>query len=82
MSKQSSFGAPWVGSSSTISTYERWYVQRSEGNNYNYVESAADMYYYWRHTSTNPIYLATSYGSASRYSFQYFPCDKVFGWDW
>lgn len=80
LSMISTFSGQWIGLSSTLGFNERWYIERNGA--YVYVQSAASQYYYWT-TSGYPWYvLGYKWATAQRFTFEYFPCDKNFGWNW
>jgi hypothetical protein len=80
LSTSSNFAGNWVGSAGTIGANERWYIER--GGPYVYIQSASSQYWYWRASSFPNYFLGYSYGSASRLTMEYYPCDKNFGWNW
>jgi hypothetical protein len=78
LSTSSIYSGQWVGPSTTLGTNERWYIERS--GLYVYLQSASLQYYYWR-ASVSPFFLGYSNYYGTRLTFEYYPCDKTFGWN-
>jgi hypothetical protein len=74
------YSGTWVGPVGSIGANERWYIERS--GPYVYIQSAAYQYWYWRASSFPNYFLGYNYGSATRLTMEYYPCDKNFGWNW
>lgn len=79
LSTSSPYGA-YVGVRGNVGAAERWYIERNNG--YVVVQSAYSIYNYWRYTSGYTYYLGYSYGFSSRFTFEYIPCEKRYGWNW
>jgi hypothetical protein len=74
------YSGNWIGTASTIGLNERWYIERSGRNVY--VQSAASQYNYWRASLAPNFFLGYSWAFGTRLTFEYFPCDKTFSWNW
>jgi hypothetical protein len=80
LSTTSAYAGSWVGPVTSIGLNERWYIERS--GSYVYVQNANSQYYYWRASAAPTYYLGYSYASGTRLAFEYYPCDKTYGWNW
>ena len=71
---------PWAGTNGRVTKGERWHLTRNVQNTATYVESANFIKHYWRTTASPPYYLSTANGVASKFTFIFYACDKLFGW--
>jgi hypothetical protein len=68
-----------VGFASTITNYERWYIETAGPDVY--IQSAGQSQIYWT-TNLNISPRLNWTPSGTKLKMEYYPCDKTYGWNW